>query len=212
MTARAALAIRPAGGTLVASDWIDAYQCEFVRLQPDLIIYLRQLLRSLEDAEDALQETFLIVRERLHTFDATRNFCSWVRGIARNVVFRKRCCLRRARNLSLDQVEDLDALLAAPSSESARDAASEIAAVRAWLTQLTDVQQRLVMMRYVERLGVDTIAKRLSKSSAAVYMAISRIRSSLKHRVEWQRRIAHTPAAPATPPAQGLGASAAIAG
>jgi RNA polymerase sigma-70 factor (ECF subfamily) len=212
MTVQAALAITPSGGTSVAQDWIDAYQCEFVRLQPDLIIYLRQLLRSLEDAEDALQETFLIVRERLHTFDATRNFCSWVRGIARNVVFRKRSTLRRARNQPLDQVEDLDALLAAPPAEAPRDAVAEIAAVRAWLTQLTEVQQRLVMMRYVERLGVDTIAKRLSKSSAAVYMSISRIRSSLKHRVAWHRRVDATPGSQDSPPSQGLGASGATAG
>ncbi len=173
----------------------------FVTMQAELRSYLRSMLHNQEDADDAVQETFLIVRDRLSTYDPSRDYPNWVRGIARNVALRKRRTLSRARNLPLDQFDELNALVAAPQADAPSAAVSEITAVRTWVAQLGPEQQRMVLLRYVERLGVDAIAERLGKSEAAVYMAISRMRSSLQHSVERQRRLAATPAG------QGLGSS-----
>jgi RNA polymerase sigma-70 factor (ECF subfamily) len=178
---------------------IERYMGEFVPMLPDLKAYLRSLLHNQEDADDAVQETFLIVRDRIASFDTARDFPNWVRGIARNVALRKRRSHGRARSQQLEQLVDLAAMLAAPTQEEPRAAVSEISAVRAWVSQLGADQQRIVMLRYVDRLDVDEISRRLGKSEAAIYMAISRMRSSLQHCVEKHRRLAATPAG------QGLG-------
>ncbi len=167
------------------------YFAIFVDMQQGLKAYLRSLLHSHEDAEDAFQETFLILCDRLSTFDARRDFASWVRGIARNVALRKRRAYGRDRSMPLERLED--ARTCDPASDPAPSttcALSAITGVRAWIAQLGSDQQRMVMMRYVERLGVDAIATTLGKSEAAVYMALSRIRGSLQHSIERQRKLA----------------------
>jgi RNA polymerase sigma-70 factor (ECF subfamily) len=163
----------------------------FVEIQEALTDYLQSLLNSRAEAEDALQETFLIVRQYIGTYDDQRDFSKWVRGIARNVVLRMRRTLARDRNLSIEQIQDIEFMVAGPPPQETRNTAmSEIGAVRTWLAQLTAEQQRTVLLRYVDRLGVDQIAKELSKSEAAVYMALSRIRGSLQHHIQKQRRLA----------------------
>lgn len=43
-----------------------------------------RILRKKEDAEDILQETFLTVVEKLHTFDGRSSFFTWIYRIATN--------------------------------------------------------------------------------------------------------------------------------
>lgn len=43
-----------------------------------------RILRKKEDAEDVLQETFLTVIEKLHTFDGRSGFFTWIYRIATN--------------------------------------------------------------------------------------------------------------------------------
>lgn len=43
-----------------------------------------RILRNKEDAEDVLQETFLAVVEKLHTFDGRSSFFTWIYRIATN--------------------------------------------------------------------------------------------------------------------------------
>jgi RNA polymerase sigma-70 factor (ECF subfamily) len=163
----------------------------FVEIQDALKNYLQSLLNSQAEAEDALQETFLIVRGYIGTYDDQRDFAKWVRGIARNVVLRMRRTLAKDRSLSIEQVQDTELMVADSAPQENRlTANSEIGAVRAWLAQLTAEQQRTVLLRYVDRLGVDQIAKEMAKSEAAVYMALSRIRGSLQHYIQRQRRLA----------------------
>lgn len=49
------------------------------------------------DIEDAAQETFLRVLERIHTFDPKRPFAPWLYQIARNVARNRRKALARRR-------------------------------------------------------------------------------------------------------------------
>jgi len=173
---------------------------DFVALQDEVKQVLRTLLTTSEEVDDALQETFLLMRDALATFDPTRDFSKWVRGIARNVALRRRRHVARDRTLSISQVADLEQRVA---SEEGRESPGvdlvEIAAVRVWLKRLNPEQQRTVLLRYVDRLSVDQIAQRMAKSEAAVYMALSRMRGSLQHAIAHQRRVATTDADPGKP-------------
>ncbi len=48
-----------------------------------------RILRNHEDAEDILQETFLTVIEKLHTFDGRSSFFTWIYRIATNASLMK---------------------------------------------------------------------------------------------------------------------------
>lgn len=165
-----------------------AYLAAFVGMRASLQAYLRALLPLPEDADDALQETFLVVCERLNTFDRSRDFGCWVRGIARNIAARKRRGHHRARVLPIEAVAEHEELAAGEQGTGAP--VGTISGVRSWIARLGKEQQRIVMLRYVERLSIDAIARRLRKTPAAVYMALSRIRGSLAHEVERQSRLA----------------------
>lgn len=62
-----------------------------------------RILRKREDAEDILQETFLTVIEKLHTFDGRSSFFTWVYRIATNASLMK---LRKKKVIFQELKED----------------------------------------------------------------------------------------------------------
>lgn len=64
-----------------------------------------RILRKKEDAEDILQETFLTVIEKLHTFDGRSSFFTWIYRIATNASLMR---LRKKKLIFQDLAEDDD--------------------------------------------------------------------------------------------------------
>ena len=64
-----------------------------------------RILRNKEDAEDILQETFLTVVEKLHTFDGRSGFFTWIYRIATNASLMK---LRKKKIIFQDISDDSD--------------------------------------------------------------------------------------------------------
>lgn len=62
-----------------------------------------RILRNREDAEDILQETFLTVVEKLHTFDGRSGFFTWIYRIATNASLMK---LRKKKLVFKDLGDD----------------------------------------------------------------------------------------------------------
>ena len=62
-----------------------------------------RILRKKEDAEDILQETFLTVIEKLHTFDGRSSFFTWIYRIATNASLMK---LRKKKVIFKEIAED----------------------------------------------------------------------------------------------------------
>ncbi len=64
-----------------------------------------RILRNKEDAEDILQETFLTVVEKLHTFDGRSGFFTWIYRIATNASLMK---LRKKKLVFQDIGDDAE--------------------------------------------------------------------------------------------------------
>ncbi|HGY56062.1 MAG TPA: sigma-70 family RNA polymerase sigma factor [Caldithrix abyssi] len=64
-----------------------------------------RILRNREDAEDVLQETFLAVVEKLHTFDGRSSFFTWIYRIATNASLMR---LRKKKLIFQDLVDNDD--------------------------------------------------------------------------------------------------------
>lgn len=131
------------------------------------------ILRTREDAEDALQATFLNAWERLPTLRRSNRFVSWLFRIARN---QAKDALRRRRDrlLSDAPVEDLidPAVGAAAGDELDRVLAS-----------LTPESRVLVLLRAVHGWSAEEVAAAVGKSPATVRRRYARALDHLRSRL-----------------------------
>ena len=74
------------------------------RTSPRLLATLRRMLRSEEDARDALQETFLAAFRALETFEGQSRLSTWLHRIAVNAALMK---LRSSRRHPEESIDDL---------------------------------------------------------------------------------------------------------
>jgi RNA polymerase sigma-70 factor, ECF subfamily len=79
---------------------VDALSELIGRDQNRLYRYLLRIVRQQAEVEDLFQQTWLKVVEKIHSFDASRNFDAWLFALARNLAIDH---LRRIRPQSLDQ-------------------------------------------------------------------------------------------------------------
>ena len=141
----------------------------------------RYLLGSTDEAEDAVQEVFLRVRQRYDQFDRARPFESWIVGVASH------CCVDRLRHrnretrlFGTDDVErdtipaelrsPLDALLARERGRELRQAVADL-----------PVKYRVpVVLAYFNELGYAEIARLLGIEHGHVAVLLFRARQRLR--------------------------------
>jgi RNA polymerase sigma factor (sigma-70 family) len=131
-------------------------------------------LRSREEAEDAVQHTFLNAYRSLRQGTVPRAEAAWVFAIAANVCReRRRAAWRRSR---VEAVSDdgLVAECAAPEREP-----ENLAGLADALSALTANQRRAILMREWQGLSYREIAGELGVSEAAVETLLFRARRAL---------------------------------
>jgi RNA polymerase sigma-70 factor (ECF subfamily) len=144
----------------------------FVRHQSRLKAFVLSLQPDFAEAEDILQEVFLVVTRKAHEFEEGTNFTAWAFAIARFKILES---LRRRKTkavaLSEAVIETLCA--AAPEEELPEE---QFAAVRACLDQLAPRMQEVLRMRYYREQGPKEIARVLSWTPNSVNVALSNAR------------------------------------
>lgn len=146
------------------------------RHQPDLRAFLSSVVWDRHRVEDLLQEAALVLWRKFDTYDPSRSFGAWARGIALNLV---RQSLERSRTPEMR--------LSAPALEAVARAydrgpafgSDRQEALRTCLERLPDHSRRLLRMRYEEALPLERMARKLEKRLEAVHMTLSRIRTKL---------------------------------
>ena len=137
--------------------------------------YCLSRLGAREDAEDAVQTTFLHAVRGLRRGVVPATEIAWLLGIARNVCLsRWESVGRRGRLESLCDPHELDRGNAAP--EGSRD---ELIGVEDALRQLPDRQRQAVLLRDWRGLSYEEVAAQLGVSHAAVETLIFRGRRTL---------------------------------
>ncbi len=145
-----------------------------------------RMLGNAEDASDLTQETFLRVYTRLDTFKSGNPFIAWVRRIATNL------CIdhlrRRGRpESSLDQqieagVQHADATpggLPAEAVETAEDTRRVLEAMQ----QLPEKQRAVLVLRHIEGLKLEEIARTLRMPLGTVKTMLFRGRAAVRETV-----------------------------
>jgi RNA polymerase sigma-70 factor (ECF subfamily) len=167
----------------------DAAFEQLVRLHtPMLLALARRLLRSDEDARDALQQAFMSAFRGLPAFNGQSRLATWLHRIVVNV------CLMRLRTRSRrpeDAIEDLlprfleDGHQAEPAGEWPA-AADELlmreetrARVRAAVNQLPETYRTVLVLRDIEELDTEETARALGTTTTAVKTRLHRARQAL---------------------------------
>lgn len=129
-----------------------------------------------EDADDVAQEVFLVVHQKLHTFQRERSLPAWLFGITRNVVLnRKRAHTRRERRLSA---------ILPPQPPREPEASLELRQAAAFMQEFIDgldVDKRIVfLLADVEGFTASEIAETLEIPLGTVFSRLRAARLKLE--------------------------------
>jgi len=154
----------------------------YERYARQLQSFCRSRLSSREEAEDAVQHTFLNAYRSLRSGTRPRAEAAWMFAIAANVCReRRRSAWRRSR---IEVVSD-DGLVgdrAAPERSH-----EELSGVADALAELTPNQRRAILMREWQGLSYREIADELSLTESAVETLLFRARRSLARKLDRSR-------------------------
>jgi RNA polymerase sigma-70 factor, ECF subfamily len=156
-----------------------------------------RMLGEAREAEDAAQETFLRVYDRLGSFDASRSFKTWILSIANHHCIDR---LRKRRIVWLD-IED-EPLVGHPALRE-RSAGPEEQAVKheqrervqSLLAELGPKDRSAIVMHYWYDLSYEEIAHSTGTTVSAVKSRLHRARAVMAE------MLSPTQARPSTPPA-----------
>ena len=156
----------------------------FIKNQSSLKAFLLALVPDFTEAEDLLQEVFLVVSQKAGSFKEGTNFMAWARQIAR---FKAMSSMRKKRNSPSVLADDVVDSLCASEPEIPFDE-TQVAAVQSCLKKLAPHARQLVTMRYLNEHGPGEIAERMEWSENAVNVTLSRARTFLRDCVQRQLR------------------------
>lgn len=145
----------------------------------ELLIYARALTREDTTSRDIVQEAFIIAYEKIDTFDVTRDFPSWMRGIVRN---KWREWLRKNRRYELtdEELGSIDEVIATWQAAKANGSSSVFNALEICLDRLPDNLRQTIQSFYYEGRSGDEASEQLGIAPAAVRKRLQRARNLLK--------------------------------
>lgn len=161
----------------------------YLDAEREIRCFLRMLVRNQTDFEDACQAVALNLWKSFDSYDATRPFGRWARGVAINVVYQQRRSGMRDPILFPPEVASdiLDAYELSLQSEPS--GAERVEALRKCVDALPARSQKFLELRYGESLSLADIAKLVGSTVGASQRALSRIRACLARCVEQRMAI-----------------------
>lgn len=174
-----------AGDTESFSQLVQIYERRIVN-------YAFRMLRDRDDAEDAAQEAFLRAYRKLDTFNGDSAFSTWLYTILNNIcldVLRKRKRTGEQTHISINQnsADDEYEIQIEDSSPGPYDSYRRKAAMKALeaaIGKLSDEHRAVIVMRDINGMEYDEIAKILGISLGTVKSRISRARLALRKILE----------------------------
>lgn len=156
-----------------------------------------RMLGTVEDAEDASQETFLRAYRSLRRYDASRSFITWLLSIAAHYCIDQ----MRRRRYPIVSIEDLpvpDLPDHSPGMETILGNKQERERVRGLLQKLDATDRAAVVLYYWYDYSYEEIGQALSLTIPAIKSRLHRARRAMaeswkenEHKVEIPGRFAH---------------------
>jgi len=157
----------------------------FVRHEPALRSFVRPMVPTVEDMQEVIQQTCLVLWRKVGEFEQGTNFLSWACTIARFEVLKYRRTRARDPHLFSDE---LLVLLADEGAAESDLRERERRALDHCIERLQPRQRELIRRCYAGGTTIKEAAKNLGRSATGLYKALNRIRLLLLECI--QRRLA----------------------
>jgi RNA polymerase sigma-70 factor (ECF subfamily) len=155
-------------------------QQQFMIHQQALLAYLLSIVPNLPDAQDILQDAFLIVSKKANTWTEGTNFLAWGCAIVRyEALHYARSSKKRMLPLDEDIVELLHC-----ESPPLDNLDAQIERLKECLKRLSPRSRELIMLRYHTAQLPEQIATRGNWSVNSVRVALTRARQALRECIE----------------------------
>lgn len=166
------LVLRAKAGDRVAMD-------ELIRSHwASITAQARRMLRSPEDVDDAVQETFLKAFRAMKSFDEDRPLGPWLLRICSN------CCVDiiRGRSAQAESIDNYEYSLAAPGMDVDTGAESNlmVEALGEAIKRLPKRYREIMLMRHCNHMDVNEIAEALGKPEGTIKSWLFRARAMLR--------------------------------
>ena len=170
---------------------------EFIQLltnhQTALRGYVISLLPGCQDVNDVLQDTNVVLWEKMHTFEDGSNFQAWAFAIARNKVMQYWTKQKKLHRITLSETL-LEAVTEARQEMRPELLENKLSALSQCLQQLKDTERKLIDARYNKRAGLQSYSKESGRTVASIRVTLHRIRCKLRQcvdkRLDWKGDIA----------------------
>ena len=139
------------------------------------------LLDDLDEAEDVVQDAYLVVLRRATAFDATMPFAPWLFGIVRNAARRR--LERASRRRRLLQLWWRPAHAVSPAASADETDAPILARVDHIVCQLPEMQRRCFTLQITHSVPVGDIAAMFGIAESMVRQHVFRARATLRERL-----------------------------
>lgn len=160
-----------------------AFHALIDRHAPWLFRVAVSMVGSREDAEDLLQEVFLAASNGINRFEERSSVKTWLRGILLNHVSKLYRSRKVRRHWSLDDQRgqavqaELETGAATPA-----DAVQSRADVQSMLQALSDEHREVIVLREIDGLSYEEMAKLLGVPRGTVESRLHRARQQLKEK------------------------------
>jgi len=160
---------------------------DFVKLlleqQAALRAYIVSLMPGSDDAEDVLQNTNVVVWEKMEGFTPGTDFRAWLFAIARNMVKAQFRANKRHHSPSVDE-ELMLAIDEVWSQRSTQDTTRKQRALDRCLEQLKPLEKNLIHVRYTKGNNLEHYAKEIGRPADSLRTTLSRVRAKLRNCVD----------------------------
>jgi len=145
-----------------------------------LTAFLRASVDDRSAAEDLFQETMLVAWRKIGSYDRTRPFGAWLRGIAKMLVLAHYRQATREAPLAGEQLLDhLDRQMAHIERRPGDTFDEKIAALRDCVERLEPEYRQTIEMHYQQEKTTDWIASHLATTREAIQKRLQRARQQL---------------------------------
>lgn len=144
--------------------------------QRRVFFYLLNILNNATDAEEAFQETALVLWRKFGQYQQGTNFGSWACRIAYFEAMKLREKRRRPEQLFSDEFMQM---LAEEREDSSDQLEARRDALKRCLHKLSEKDRQLLLARYREKATTHGVAEALGRSVQGTRQALHRIRIAL---------------------------------
>ena len=138
--------------------------------------FIYTLMPNPADAEDLLQQTNLVLWQKVDEFDLDKSFPAWACGIAHFLVLNH---LREKRRSRVVFSDELIARLAETRHNHEEADLADPVALADCVNELSETDRKLIELCYTVKHNIKAAAAALDRSAASVYVSLVRVRRLL---------------------------------